>query len=136
MVRSASREAAMKLLYAYKLGGEDTTADVSEQSEYEVLSARDETFCKTLVDGVKEKDEELRKVISAFTQGWNIDRLGKVELCLLEIATYEILYMPQIPLGASVNEAIELAKIYCDEKSPAFLNGILGAIGKQYRSRA
>ena len=86
------------------------------------------------MDGVREKDEELRKVIALHAQGWNIERIGIVELCLLEMAVYEILYMPKIPLGASINEAVELAKIYCDEKSPAFLNGILGTIGKQFRS--
>ena len=134
MVKSAAREAAMKLLYACKLGGEDTSDAVTEQSGYAELSPRDETLCRKLVDGVREKDEELRKVITLHAQGWNIERIGIVELCLLEMAVYEILYMPKIPLGASINEAVELAKIYCDEKSPAFLNGILGTIGKQFRS--
>lgn len=131
MSKTKSREAAMKMLFASSLGGEyseEMSADTS------ALSEKDAVFCRTLVEGVKTNEEEIRNAVSEHSQGWSIERIGRVELCILEIAAFEIMYMPEVPVGASVNEAVELAKEYCDEKSPAFINGILGSIGRKYRN--
>lgn len=131
MSKTKSRETAMKMLFASSLGGEYTeelAADISS------LNEKDVAFCHNLVEGVKTNEQEIKEAISEYSQGWNIERIGKVELCILEIAAYEIIFMPEVPVGASVNEAVELAKEYGDEKSPAFINGILGSIGRKFRS--
>lgn len=134
MNKSNSREIAMKMLYAFLLGG-DYISEQNENAECTPsLSDKETSFCQLLVEGVESNEEELRKTISEYSQGWGIDRIGKVELCILYIATYEILHLPEVPIGATINEAVELAKVYCDEKSPAFINGILGSIGRKYRS--
>ncbi|MBQ7278034.1 MAG: transcription antitermination factor NusB [Clostridia bacterium] len=128
---SLSREVAMKLLFAASLGGEDTLEQVLEQSEAGAsLSNRDKTFVDNLVYGVNEHQQELDAIITPYVQGWTMDRLGKVDLILLRMAVYEIKFMPQIPVGASINEAVELAKHFGGDKSPSFINGILGNLSR------
>lgn len=124
----------MKMLYAFSLGGDYKKENVCCFNDSEALTQKEEDFCKTLVEGVQHNEDQLRMVISEFSQGWNLDRIGKVELAILLIATYELMFLPEVPTGASINEAVELSKAYCDEKSPAFINGILGTIGRKYRS--
>lgn len=131
MNKSKSREAAMKMLFALSLGGDYAAEAIIDDLP---LSAKESAFCNLLVEGVKANVEDLKKVISEYSQAWSLERIGKVELCILLIATYEIIYLPEVPVGASINEAVELAKEYCDEKSPAFINGILGSIGRKYRA--
>lgn len=134
MSKTKSRETAMKMLFASSLGG-DYSADVFDDPiDVSSMNEKDSSFCQTIVEGVKAHTKEIQDAISEYAQGWSIDRIGKVELCILEIAVFEILFLPEVPVGASVNEAVELAKTYCDDKSPAFINGILGSIGRKYRS--
>lgn len=134
MNKTNARETAMKMLFAHSLGGDYSINQNDENDIEAALSAKDSAFCRKLVEGVFEYESELREAISEFSQGWSIERIGKVELCILQIAAFEILHLPEIPVGASVNEAVELTKSYCDEKSAAFVNGILGSIGRKYRS--
>lgn len=124
----------MKKLYALSLGGDSETIEETLADIDEPLSAKDALFCRTLVEGVQNSESELKDIISEFSQGWSVERIGKVDLCILLIAAFEILHLPDVPVGASINEAVELAKEFCDEKSPAFINGILGSIGRKYRS--
>ncbi|EPZ60141.1 transcription antitermination factor NusB [[Clostridium] sordellii ATCC 9714] len=79
------------------------------------------------------KNFELNKstideLISKYAKNWTINRMAKVDLAILRLAVCEILYVPNIPTKVSINEAIELAKLYCDDKSPKFINGILGSV--------
>lgn len=134
MNKSIAREIAMKMLYAFSLGGDFSDENTSDTENDNELSTKDAVFCRTLVEGVQQNQEELKEVISEFSQGWNVERIGKVEFCILSIAAYEILHLPEVPVGASINEAVELAKKYCDDKSPAYINGVLGSIGRKYRS--
>ena len=135
MDRSLAREIAMKMLYAASLGGEESMTDILEQSEQaDTLADSDKTFLENLVFGVRERQEELDGVISQYAQGWALNRLAKVDLTILRMAIYEILYMPEIPVGATVNEAVELSKRFCEDKSPGFINGILGSVARAHRS--
>ena len=113
MDRSLAREIAMKMLYAASLGGEESMSEVLEQSEQaDTLSDSDKIFLEN------------------YAQGWALNRLAKVDLTILRMAVYEMLYMPEIPVGATVNEAVELAKRFGEEKSPGFINGILGSVAR------
>ena len=78
-----------------------------------------------------DKLDEIDKKISDVSKGWTIDRIGKVELAILRLAVYEILYDEGIPTSVSINEAVELTKIYGTEQSPKFVNAILGNIVKE-----
>ena len=131
MDHSLAREIAMKMLYAASLGGEESMNEVLEQSEQaDTLSDSDKTFLENLTFGVRERQEELDGVIAQYAQGWALNRLAKVDLTILRMAVYEIRYMPEIPVGATVNEAVELAKRFGEDKSPGFINGILGSVAR------
>ena len=133
--RSLAREIAMKMLYAASLGGGETMDEVLEQSEQaDTLSGSDKTFLEHLVAGVTDRQEELDAVIGKYAQGWALNRLGKVDLTILRMAVYELMCMPEIPVGATINEAVELAKRYAEDKSSGFINGILGSAARELRS--
>ena len=132
---SLAREIAMKMLYAASLGGGETMDEVLEQSEQaDTLSGSDKTFLENLVAGVTDRQEELDAVIGKYAQGWALNRLGKVDLTILRMAVYELMCMPEIPVGATINEAVELAKRYAEDKSSGFINGILGSAARELRS--
>lgn len=131
MDRSLAREIAMKMLYAASLGGEESMSEVLEQSEQaDTLSDSDKTFLENLTYGVQARQQELDEIVAQYAQGWALNRLAKVDLTILRMAVYEMLYMPEIPVGATVNEAVELAKRFGEEKSPGFINGILGSVAR------
>lgn len=88
------------------------------------------SFSWQLVEGVWRNVTRLDKIISQFSQNWRVDRLGKIELTLLRIATFEMHYCPDVPPKVSLNEALELATCFGDEKARKFINGILDAIIK------
>ena len=125
----------MTMLYAASLGGGETMDEVLEQSEQaDTLSGSDKTFLENLVAGVTDRQEELDAVIGKYAQGWALNRLGKVDLTILRMAVYELMCMPEIPVGATINEAVELAKRYAEDKSSGFINGILGSAARELRS--
>ena len=78
------------------------------------------------VVGVRDHREELDGIIEQFSQGWKLSRISRTALAVLRMALYEILYMPEIPAAASINEAIELAKGFDEPETVRFINGILG----------
>lgn len=88
------------------------------------------SFSWQLVEGVWRNVTRLDKIISQFSQNWRVDRLGKIELTLLRIATFEMHYCPDVPPKVSLNEALDLATCFGDEKARKFINGILDAIIK------
>ena len=135
MDHSLAREIAMKMLYAASLGGEESMSEVLEQSgQADTLSGKEKTFLENLVAGVTNRQEELDAVIGKYAQGWALNRLAKVDLTILRMAVYEISYMPEVPVGAAINEAVELGKIYGEDKSSGFINGILGSVAREHRS--
>ena len=132
MDRSLAREIAMKMLYAASLGGEESMSEVLEQSEQvDTLDDGDKTFLENLVAGVNGRQEELDGVIEKHVQGWALNRLARVDLTILRMAVYELLYRPRVPVGATINEAVELAKKYAEDKSAGFINGILGSVARE-----
>ena len=137
MSRSVAREVAMKLVYSRLLGGDDTPVAVLEKSEIkEPLDLADETFSLELADGVEATLGEVDALIAENTVDWSIDRISRVDLAILRVAVYEMLYREDVPTGASINEAVELAKRFGGERSYSFVNGILGTIAKTLPEKA
>ena len=133
MDHSLEREIAMKMLYAASLGGEESMSEVLEQSgQADTLSGKEKTFLENLVAGVRDHQQELDEIIARYSQGWALNRLAKVDLTILRMAVYEIKYMPEVPVGATINEAVELSKRFCEDKSSGFINGILGSVARAH----
>lgn len=91
-------------------------------------------FAWELVSGVWGKQGELDEMIRQFSQNWRLDRMGKVELALLRLAAFELLFRDDVPPKVVINEAIELSRQFGDENSHGFVNGILDAAVKAVES--
>lgn len=88
-------------------------------------------YTRQLVSGVEEKKEEIDGYISANLKNWTIGRLAKVPLTAMRIAIYEMLYVEDVPVSVSINEAVELTKEFAVPKDSSFVNGVLGSVAKQ-----
>ena len=85
-------------------------------------------FARTLIQGVRDHQTEIDAHLAEASSNWGLDQMAKVERTLLRIASFEIRYLPSVPLKAAINESIELAKTFGGPDSGKFVNGILGRI--------
>ena len=97
----------------------------------EKISEKDREYIDTKVAAIKENLAEIDKKLDKHSNKWKIRRLGKSELAILRLAIYEIDYDDDIPEKVAINEAVELAKSYCDDNSAGFINGVLSGIIKE-----
>lgn len=93
-----------------------------------------ESYAWILVRGVFETCDTIDAAITKHSKHWKLGRIAKVELTILRLCLYEMLYCPDIPLRVAMNEAIELAKDFGDSNSKKFVNGILDAVAKQAKA--
>ncbi|MEJ8776495.1 transcription antitermination factor NusB [Pseudogracilibacillus sp. ICA-222130] len=119
MERRAAREEAFKLLFSVDLNEEGVTEEYIE-----------DTFVKTIVHGVISYKEGIDHQLEEHLTNWTIDRIALVEKTILRIAIYEIEHIEDVPTAVSINEAVELAHKYGDEKSGKFINGVLAKLIK------
>lgn len=131
MGRRASRESAMKLLYQLEIQKGDRNEQIEMALENESLTENDKNYIKGIVDGVSDRVEFIDGIIEKNAMGWKLNRVSKVDLSILRIGIYEILYREDIPYSVSVNEAVELAKKYSNEDAGAFVNGLLARVTKE-----
>lgn len=88
-------------------------------------------YIERLVEGVYLHGAELDDYIERYAQGWRFARIDRVAVAIMRVAMYEVLYMPDIPNSASINEAVEIAKGYEPQEAVAFINGILGTFSRE-----
>ena len=160
-----SRECTMKLIYQTSITKEDVDnldllvdEFVDNNAEYilnryeelrlqhsnnpelslegvDIDEAIDKDYIKNICLTIEENNEMINSLINSNAKNWSVDRIAKVDLAILKLAIAEIIAIDDIPQKVSVNEAIELAKIYCDDKSPKFINGILGSVISEIESK-
>ncbi|BCR04768.1 N utilization substance protein B [Desulfuromonas versatilis] len=152
-VRRSGREYALKMIYSLQvqdseekvrnLLGEFWTNfrfndDVLGEAKDEVqepVPAEVRRFAEDLVLGVSANLEKIDTIIEEFSTNWALERMARVDLSLLRLTTYELLYRPDVPSNAAINEAIELGKQYGTKETPAFINGILDKISRVHRQK-
>ena len=118
----------MDELLAHHLSPENFAALAEEDEVYrEVTNAKQRGYICRLVRGVDQHAGELDTDIDRYAKGWKFSRMPLVATAIMRVAMYEILYMPDIPNGAAINEAVELARKYEGDEVAKFVNGILGA---------
>lgn len=143
MSRKLAREIAFKVVFSNNFQStEGITSDLIHElvetlakdvefinaENEDNLSTEDRKYIDEISMGVMQKTEELDDKIKTYLKGWTMDRIGKTDLAILRLAVYEILYREDIPYKVSINEAVELAKRFCDDTSPSFINGVLAAL--------
>ena len=128
MNRRKSREIAMKLLFEMSINKEEYKEIIENFKEHTDTDLKDidMVYISRVLDGIGKNKEIIDNKIEAYLINWKLDRISKIDLAILRISTYEILFEEDIPDVVSVNEGIELAKKYSDEKSSTFINGVLG----------
>jgi N utilization substance protein B len=140
MTRTAAREIAILLGFSAVSGGETAQerldrffepehyASMAEENPLfaEYPDAQQMDYIRTLVGLIAERRETLDAYIEKYARGWKADRISKTAGAVLRCAMSEILWLPEVPNAAAINEAVELAKKYEDEDTVSFINGILG----------
>ena len=130
--RRAAREQAFALLFelSFHPGG----------SLMEILNTRDDdtpepdAFAKELALCAEEHLQALDEEIAKRLKGWKLNRISRASLAILRMAACEICHFDDIPVGASINEAVELAKVYAEDEAPKFINGVLGTLARDQES--
>lgn len=145
MVRNTAREIAIHLSYELSFTDKpidallderltaDTFAALAEEDALykEAPNAKQADYIRRLVKGVDEHAAELDGYIARYAKGWSFSRIPLVASAIMRVSMYEILYMPDIPNGAAINEAVEIAKKYETPETVKFINGILGSFVRQ-----
>ncbi len=97
-------------------------------SELKEMQEEDASYIETKLRNICSRIEEIDDAINARTENWKTSRMAKTDLSILRLAVYEMKYEEEIPVPVAINEAVELAKVYGDEKSPSFVNGVLAKL--------
>ena len=125
MTRKEERELAFTLIFE-KIFNSDLTIEEIINNAIESRFIENNTFAFSIAQLTYENCEEIDKIINDISVGWRVERLPKVSLSKLRLALCEILFVPSIPNGVSINEAVELAKKFASQEDASFINGILG----------
>ncbi len=127
-MRKTTRESAFKLIFERLINGNES--ELSYNLFTNSLDADDKLYFDRLVGGTKIEQEYLCGVVSSYAKGFSLDRIYKIDLSILLIAAYEILFDESVPDKVAANEAVELAKVYSTDNSPSFINGIIASVIK------
>lgn len=132
--RREERKQAFYLLFEQIFQKDDMETIIEDAKD--ARDAEIGKYTKELVQGVEEKLGEIDGYIEQNLKGWKKSRISKVTLTILRIAVYEMLYREDVPVGVSVNEAVELAKEFATPSDGSFVNGILSSVSKQLESKS
>lgn len=127
MARGEARVAAMQLIYEEMLGGnggENTLTGLLGFSP----SGDDMDYIGDVVGGVYDKQLELDERIEPYLRNWSLERLARVDLAILRLAAYEMLYREDVPDAVAINEAVELSRRFSTDEAGGFINGVLGSL--------
>ena len=126
MTRREFREHTAKLIFMFDFYPKEEWKEQFEfYADYSEIKEEDRDSLWQRVMAFEEKKTEVDNLIDGASKKWRISRLSKTDLMLLRVAVYEIKFDSEIPDKVSINEAVELAKIYGGDESPAFVNGVL-----------
>ena len=129
MTRREIREQIFQILFRIEFHqGEDLSEQLKYQIEEGETADADAVYIQNKIDAVIVNITQIDEMINEAATGWKTSRMGKVDLTLLRLAVYEIKFEEDIPTKVAINEAVELAKRYGPDSSPAFVNGVLAKI--------
>ena len=150
MNRRLIRQSAFKMLFSYNFNKDCINSyikeafeedniffaqDEEDDSKLGKLSDNDKEFFYNLVMGTLENTETIDSLINKSLKSWTMDRIAKVDLTILRMALYEILYSKDVPVSVAINEAVELGKKFGTDDSGSFINGVLGKVVRDFASK-
>lgn len=130
MGRSELRQHIFKMLFLIEFNGKEEMPEQVELyfDKLEELSEKDREYIEKKHAAIVEKVEEIDAMLNEHTTGWKTSRMNRVDLTILRLATYELKWDEEVPVGVAINEAVELAKKYSSDEGPAFINGVLAKL--------
>lgn len=130
MQRTAMRELAFKLVYEMEVQKDENQIDIFLENN-EITDEKVIEYLKDIQNGIIEHSEEIDELIkNNLKENWSLNRISKINLSLIKIAIYEMIYK-NLPYKVAINEVVELAKKYADDSAPVFINGILASVVKE-----
>ncbi len=130
MTRREEREAIFKTIFQLPFYSEAEELPEIDIEDYKP-SEKNSDYINAKVENIKEKLPVIDEYIQKNSRGWKLNRIGKAELAILRVGVYELIFDDDIPDAVAVNEAVELSKKFCNDKSSAFINGVLANIMNQ-----
>lgn len=130
MTRRSLRETCFKILFCINFYPPEEIDDEIEQyfDDQTEFTDEEKEEVRNRVRLISEKVPEIDEKLKSITEGWKLERVGKVELSLLRLAVFEMLYDEEVPEKVAINEAIELARKYSGDDAPSFINGVLAKL--------
>ena len=130
MTRREIREQVFKMLFRVEFYNQEEMSEHLSLCEDDACDwkEKDKTYIFDKVEKISEKIGEIDAKINEVSEGWKTGRMGKVDLTLIRLAVYEMLYEEDVPAKVAINEAVELAKMYGTDNSPSFVNGVLAKL--------
>ena len=129
MKRRELREAVLQMLFETEFRRDETPEEIfvisAENREY---SPEDQNEIRKIYFEITEKKEPIDALINECSKGWKTTRMTRLSLSIMRLCVYEMLYREEIPASVSLNEAVELCKIYDEPKARPFLNGVLNGV--------
>ncbi len=123
--RRMQREMAVQLLFEMKAQKEENTDFIEQYFETRELDKADYAYVELIAQKYLEHMDEIEKLLAENIHSWRVERVGKSEISIIRVATTEMLYVDDVPVPVSINEAVELAKRFADEKAYKFVNKVL-----------
>ncbi|MCZ0931552.1 MAG: transcription antitermination factor NusB [Oligoflexia bacterium] len=131
MSRRRSRTAIFQTLYQNEFRSDSSSARPDKNFFLKNLNDSDTAFVFSYLRGIKEHKACLDETISRYAKNWKIDRMSLVDLNIMRLAVFEILFCPEVPDKVALNEALELAKQFGEKSSVGFINGVLDQVIKK-----
>ena len=130
MTKREEREHLFKLLFCKDFHDVEELQDQIEMylEQQEIEKKEEFAPVKAKVEAIAAQEGTIDMILSEAAEGWRLNRMGKAELTILRIATYEIRYDEEVPDKVAINEAVELAKKYGNDASSGFVNGVLAKV--------
>jgi transcription antitermination protein NusB len=135
-IRRKGRELALQALYQIEITGDASAAAVDLFLSHFEGSAPSKEFARRLVSGVVSQRPDIDRLIQKCTENWKLMRIAKVDLLILRMAAYELIFCPDIPLNVSLDEAIEMGKRFGTGDSGSFINGVLDQLAHSDSAKA
>ncbi|MFH0984032.1 MAG: transcription antitermination factor NusB [Candidatus Omnitrophota bacterium] len=136
--RTQSRECALQILYQYEMNPEPIPEILGKfwTQQDEAFAEDVRSFAGKLAAGTVENFPEIDKVIERYADNWEISRMAMIDRNIMRLATYELLYLADVPPKVTLNEAVNLAKKFSQEESGKFVNGVLDKISHTEKPKA
>jgi N utilization substance protein B len=131
MSRRESREKAFMFLYQLEIQKGDEPWQLADFLEARDVAEPEREYLLTLIEGVQANKPDLDSKFAPLLKRWTIDRLPKIDLTILRLAVYELLFRTDIPASVAISEAVLLAKKYSSDESKGYINAVLGKLSKQ-----